>query len=163
MGENQSNLSIDMTANQNLILRWEPIRRQHWDEKSSELSIEMRANKRSVLRWKELRVQYEGWEVLIENQSKLSIMMRSVAKPRWIFTLLLVFATISRHCPGSRHKTWDQRQDSSISVLLSSFSFQLLTHSFAKVEKMRQIHSFALLPFKEWFSHAHPFLFVTIK
>ena len=79
MSENQSNLSIDKRANQSLVLRWEPIRAQHWDEKSSELSIEMRANKRSVLRWKELRVQYEGWEVLIENQSKLSIMMRSVA------------------------------------------------------------------------------------
>ena len=105
MSENQSNLSIDKRANQSLILRWEPKRAQHWDEKSSEFSMKgekfsLRINLSSVLWW-------DLW--------------LCVAKPQWIFTLLLVFATISRHCPGSRHKTWDQRQDSSISVLLSSF------------------------------------------
>ena len=113
-------------ANQSLVLRWEPIRAQHWDEKSSEFSMKgekfsLRINLSSVLWW-------DLW--------------LCVAKPRWIFTLLLVFATISRHCPGSRHKTWDQRQESSISVLLSSFFFN---YWLTPLQKLRKWDKYILL------------------
>ena len=106
----------------------------------------MRANKRSVLRWKELRVQYEGWEVLIENQSKLSIMMRSVALCRpnlggsslcyWCLpqSVAIVQAPDTKH--GTRDKT---------ALYLSCCLHSLFNYWLTPLQKLRKWDKYILL------------------